>query len=111
LDRAGGVWACAGGVGELYGLSACGGCDGSGVGFVGVVEGGTVSYHLTAVGAPMPSLHVAVKIQNNRFKIAGGAPGKEVSWRVEAIRNDLWVQRYGYQTEQEKDDAIKGKYL
>jgi len=59
----------------------------------------------------MPSLHVAVKIQNNRFKIAGGAPGKEVSWRVEAIRNDLWVQRYGYQTEQEKEDALKGKYL
>jgi hypothetical protein len=69
------------------------------------------SYHLTAVGAPMPNLHVAVKIQNNRFKIAGGAPGKEVSWRVEAIRNDLWMQRYGYQTEQEKEDAIKGKYL
>jgi hypothetical protein len=69
------------------------------------------SYHLTAVGAPMPNLHVAVKIQNNRFKIAGGAPGKEVSWRIEAVRNDLWVQRYGYQTEQEKEDAIKGKYL
>jgi hypothetical protein len=34
-----------------------------------------------------------------------------VSWEVKAIRNDLWVQRYGYQTEQEKEDAIKGKYL
>jgi hypothetical protein len=40
-DRAG-VWACAGGVWELYGLSACGVWDGSGVGFVGVVEGGAV---------------------------------------------------------------------
>ena len=69
------------------------------------------SYHLTPVGAPMPNLHVAVKVQNNRFKIAGGAPGKEVSWRIEAVRNDPWVQRYGYQTEQEKEDAIKGKYL
>jgi hypothetical protein len=68
-------------------------------------------YTLTPIGAPMPNLHVAVKIQNNRFKIAGGAPGKEVSWRIEAVRNDLWVQRYGYQTEQEKEDAIKGKYL
>jgi len=67
------------------------------------------SYHLTPVGAPMPNLHVAIKIQNNRFKIAGGAPGKEVSWRIEAVRNDLWVQRYGYQTEQEKEDA--GKYI
>jgi hypothetical protein len=68
-------------------------------------------YTLTPIGAAMPNLHVAVKIQNNRFKIAGGAPGKEVSWEVKAIRNDLWVQRYGYQTEQEKEDAIKGKYL
>jgi hypothetical protein len=69
------------------------------------------SYHLTPVGAPMPNLHVAVKVQNNRFKIAGGAPGKEVSWRIEAVRNDPWVQRYGYQTVQEKENEIKGKYL
>ncbi|MCL6536638.1 MAG: hypothetical protein K6U77_11270 [Armatimonadetes bacterium] len=26
-------------------------------------------------------------------------------------QNDLWVQRYSYQTEQEKEDAIKDKYL
>ncbi|MDW8052794.1 MAG: hypothetical protein RMJ83_10005 [Armatimonadota bacterium] len=68
-------------------------------------------YTLTPIGAPMPNLHIAVKIQNNRFKIAGGVPGMEVSWEVKAIRNDLWVQRYGYQTEQEKEDEIKGKYL
>jgi hypothetical protein len=68
-------------------------------------------YTLTPIGAPMPNLHVAVEIQGNRFKIAGGAPGKRVSWEVKAIRNDLWVQRYGYQTEQEKEDEIKGKYL
>jgi hypothetical protein len=69
------------------------------------------SYHLTAVGAPMPNLHVAVEIQGNRFKIAGGVPGKKVSWEVKAIRNDRWVQRYGFQTEQEKEDIFKGKYL
>lgn len=69
------------------------------------------SYHLTPIGAPMPNLHVAVEIQGNRFKIAGGVPGKKVSWEVKAIRNDRWVQRYGYQTEQEKEDEIKGKYL
>ncbi|MCX7926442.1 MAG: hypothetical protein N2554_11635, partial [Fimbriimonadales bacterium] len=68
-------------------------------------------YTLTPIGAPMPNLHIAVKIQNNRFKIAGGVPGMEVSWEVKAIRNDLWVQRYGYQTEQEKEDEIKGRYL
>lgn len=54
---------------------------------------------------------VARKIQNNQFVIRTSKPFVEVSWRVEAIRNDLWVQRYGYQTEQEKEDEIKGKYL
>jgi hypothetical protein len=68
-------------------------------------------YTLTPIGAAMPNLHVAVEIRGNRFKIAGGVPGRKVSWRVEAIRNDLYVQRYGYLTEQEKEDEIKGKYL
>lgn len=68
-------------------------------------------YTLTPIGASMPNLHVAVKIQNNRFKIAGGVPGKEVSWRVEAVRNDRWMQQYGFQTEQPKPDEHKGKYL
>ncbi len=69
------------------------------------------SYHLTAVGAPMPNLHVAVEIQGNRFKIAGGMPGKKVSWEVKAIRNDRWMQEYGYQTEQPKPPEHRGKYL
>ncbi|GIV14945.1 MAG: hypothetical protein KatS3mg022_0380 [Armatimonadota bacterium] len=69
------------------------------------------SYHLTAIGAPMPNLHVAVEIQNNRFKIAGGVPGKKVSWEVKAVRNDRWVQEYGYQTEQPKPAEYRGKYL
>ncbi len=68
-------------------------------------------YSLTAIGAPMPNLHIASKVMGNRFKIAGGAPGNEVSWRIEAIRNDRWIQEYGYQTEQEKSQASQGKYL
>jgi hypothetical protein len=68
-------------------------------------------YTLTPIGASMPNLYVAVEIQGNRFKIAGGVPGKKVSWRVEAIRNDLWVQRYGYQTEQSKPEKYRGKYI
>ncbi|MFN3691045.1 MAG: hypothetical protein ACK4UU_08995, partial [Fimbriimonadales bacterium] len=68
-------------------------------------------YTLTPIGAPMPNLYVAVEIQGNRFKIAGGAPGKKVSWRVEALRNDRWVQEYGYQAEQEKPQEHQGKYL
>ena len=54
---------------------------------------------------------VARKIHNNQFVIRTSKPFVEVSWRVEAVRNDRWVQEYGYQTEQEKEDAIKGKYL
>ncbi|GIV21777.1 MAG: hypothetical protein KatS3mg023_3528 [Armatimonadota bacterium] len=68
-------------------------------------------YTLTPIGAPMPNLHVAVEIQNNRFKIAGGAPGRKVSWEVKAVRNDRWVQQYGYQTEQPKPAEYRGKYL
>jgi hypothetical protein len=61
-------------------------------------------YTLTPVGAPMPNLHVAVEIQGNRFKIAGGVPGKRVSWRVEAIRNDPYMRYYGYQDEVPKPE-------
>jgi len=68
-------------------------------------------YTLTPLGAPMPDLHVAVEIQGNRFKIAGGAPGKRVSWRVEAVRNDPYVQRRGFQAEREKPREHQGKYL
>ncbi|MCS6949213.1 MAG: hypothetical protein NZ520_01995 [bacterium] len=68
-------------------------------------------YTLTPIGAPMPNLHVAVEIQGNRFKIAGGAPGKKVSWEVKAVRHDRWVQEYGFQTEQPKPREWRGKYL
>src|SRR5262245_3537349 len=35
-------------------------------------------YLLTAVGAPAPNLYIAEEISNNRFRIAGGAPGLKV---------------------------------
>jgi hypothetical protein len=43
-------------------------------------------YQLTAVGAPGPNLYVSKKVENNRFSIAGGSPGMEVSWQVTGIR-------------------------
>ncbi len=45
-------------------------------------------YVLTAIGAPMPNLHVKEKIQGSRFTVSGGAPGGEVSWVVLGERND-----------------------
>lgn len=84
-------------------------------------------YTLTAVGAPMPMLHVAVEIDAAAlgkgakaepgenaprcfFRVAGGAPGKRVSWRVEAVRNDRWVQQRGAPVEVEKEGIERGKY-
>ncbi|MBL1149558.1 MAG: hypothetical protein AKCLJLPJ_01110 [Fimbriimonadales bacterium] len=54
---------------------------------------------------------VVRKIQDNQFVIRTSKPRVEVSWEVKGIRNDSYVQRYGYETEQEKDDEVKGKYI
>lgn len=53
---------------------------------------------------------VAKKIQRNRFKIRSSVGNTEVSWRVDARRNDLWVQRYGAPETTEKPDWAKGTY-
>lgn len=66
---------------------------------------------LTAVGAAMPSLHVAEEVQNNRFKIAGGKAGSKVYWTVIGIRNDKYVQKYGALTERDKPREKVGTYL
>ncbi|MEX2218997.1 MAG: hypothetical protein WD749_09580 [Phycisphaerales bacterium] len=85
------------------------------------------SYTLTAIGAPMPMLHIAAEISEDdlrdaaqappvqpvplcSFRIAGGVPGARVSWRVEAVRNDLWVQKRGAPVEIEKQDPERGTY-
>lgn len=52
---------------------------------------GDIRYQLTAIGAPAPKLHVAKEMRNNCFKIAGGAPGMNVSWQVTGIRQDKFV--------------------
>jgi len=84
-------------------------------------------YTLTAVGAPMPMLHVAEEIDEATlsagataepgeaaptcsFRIAGGAPGAKVSWRVEALRNDRWVRQRGAPVVVEKEGLEKGTY-
>jgi hypothetical protein len=70
-----------------------------------------VTYQLTAVGAPMPNLHVSKEMQGDRFSVAGGAPGRRVSWQITALRNDVWVQDHGIHTEVEKPATEKGRYL
>jgi hypothetical protein len=84
-------------------------------------------YTLTAVGAPMPMLHVGAEIDGAAlsagakiepgqaipacsFRIAGGAPGGRVSWRVDAVRNDRWMQLRGAPVEIEKPEHERGTY-
>lgn len=68
-------------------------------------------YQLTAVGAPAPNLHIASKVENNTFIIAGGAPGMEVSWTVTGVRNDRWMQANPPQDERLKPASERGTYL
>jgi len=70
------------------------------------------SYHLTCVGDYAP-VYIKQKIQGNRFIIAGGKPGLEVSWLVIARRNDpYWRARpESQQVEIPKEPDNVGKYL
>ena len=42
--------------------------------------------------------------------IRTSAPNVEVFWEVKAVRNDLYVQKYGAPVEQEKQGIEKGTY-
>jgi hypothetical protein len=68
-------------------------------------------YQLTSVGAPAPGLYVAEKVANNRFKIAGGAAGLEVSWQVTGIRQDNYADANRIVVEEDKRPEERGTYL
>lgn len=53
---------------------------------------------------------VASEIENNEFVVRTSAPGVKVSWRVEATRNDRWVQHYGAPVEVDKPEGERGGY-
>lgn len=42
-------------------------------------------YQLTPIGDPAPNLHIAEEIDEARFRISGGVPGKSVCWQVTGI--------------------------
>ncbi len=72
---------------------------------------GPYRYQLTPIGAPMPNLHVAQEIQGNTFRIAGGVPGKKVSWEVTAVRNDPYLRDHPVRAEVDKPADERGTYL
>lgn len=71
------------------------------------------TYHLTVIddSDEFVLAKVSRKLQDGRFTIRTSRPDIEVSWEIKAVRDDRWVQRYGYRAEFEKEDEIKGKYL
>ena len=67
-------------------------------------------YQLTALGAPGPNLYIAETISGNRFRIAGGQPGLEVSWQVTGIRQDAWANENRIVVEEAKSAEERGYY-
>jgi hypothetical protein len=80
-------------------------------GYFAALNTGPYLYQLTPIGAPMPNLYIAEEIQGNAFRIAGGVPGKKVSWEVTAVRNDPYLRDHPVQAEQDKPADERGTYL
>jgi hypothetical protein len=70
-----------------------------------------VSYHLTPIGGPSPGLYVAAGDRENRFRIAGGPPGLQVSWLVTGVRADRYARAHRIVPEVLKDETARGRYL
>jgi hypothetical protein len=70
------------------------------------------SYHLTPIGEQSVP-YIKEKIKGNKFTIAGGKAGQEISWAIYAERNDAYMKKYPNTKimEYEKDEASKGKYF
>jgi hypothetical protein len=70
-----------------------------------------VRYQLTPIGGPAPNLHIASKIADNSFKIAGGSNGMEICWQVTGIRHDPWITAHPFVVEQAKAATERGYYV
>ncbi len=67
-------------------------------------------YQLTSIGGFAP-VYVAKKVNGNRFKIAGGKPGMEVSWQLTGVRKDAFAENVRFQVEEMKPAEERGSYL
>jgi hypothetical protein len=67
-------------------------------------------YQLTCIGGFAP-VYIAEKISKNRFKIAGGKAGMEVSWQVTGIRRDPYANKNRVVVEENKSLQEMGYYL
>lgn len=69
-------------------------------------------YQLTVIDSSDDFVQVKVveEIQGNRFRIRTNSPSIKVCWRVDAVRNDAFVQKYGAPVEVKKPEREAGKY-
>jgi hypothetical protein len=67
-------------------------------------------YQLTCIGGFAP-VFIAEKVTSNRFRIAGGSPGLEISWMVTGIRHDVFAEANRIPVEEDKPEAERGRYL
>lgn len=67
-------------------------------------------YQLTCIGENAP-IYIAEKIKGNRFRIAGGYAGMEVSWQVTGSRNDVYAKAYPTAVEEVKPAHEAGRFL
>ncbi len=54
---------------------------------------------------------MAERIAGNRFKVAGGAPGMEVSWQVTGVRHDAFAEANRIRVEEDKPAEEIETYL
>lgn len=64
-------------------------------------------YQLTPIGAHAP-VYIASRVKNNRFGIAGGTAGLEVSWQVTGIRQDAYAKAHPIVVETAKSTTDRG---
>jgi hypothetical protein len=67
-------------------------------------------YQLTCIGGFAP-VYVAEEMHDNRFQIAGGAPGQKISWQVTGIRQDAYANAHRIVVEENKPAGEVGHYL
>src|SRR5438045_3029616 len=67
------------------------------------MSGNAIHPHPTSIGVS--------KVTENRFAIAGGKPGMEVSWQVTGVRHDAYARKHPIAVEVEKPANERGYYL
>ncbi|MGA7306966.1 MAG: hypothetical protein WBW88_19005 [Rhodothermales bacterium] len=56
-------------------------------------------------------MYVSRRVEGNRFSVAGGKPGMEVSWLLTGVRKDPFAETHPVQVEVDKPPDEIGTYL